>query len=75
MTSIPGQPLKTDTLRNLFENIVYTKEVWAAALVDRHPVPGPTPKAERTPETMLVRLEKADQDLQQVFGEEKAEAK
>lgn len=60
---------KTDTLRNLFENIVYTKEVWAAALTDRQAVPGPTPKTERTPEAMLARLEKADQDLHQVFGE------
>lgn len=60
---------KTDTLRNLFENIVYTKEVWAAALLDRRPVPGPTPKTERTIEAMLQRLEKADADLQQVFGD------
>jgi AraC family transcriptional regulator len=60
---------KTDTLRNLLENIVYTKEVWAAALMDRQSVSGPTPKPERTPEVMLERLHKADVDLEQVFRE------
>lgn len=59
---------KTDTLRNLFENIVYTKEVWAAALTDSQLAPGPTPKTERTPEVMLARMEKADQDLHRVFS-------
>lgn len=60
---------KTDTLRNLLENIVYTKEVWAAALTDSRPVPGPTPRAERAPTVMLERLRRADAELERVFGE------
>ena len=63
---------KTDTLRNVLENIVYTKEVWAAALTDSQAVPGPTPKTERTPEIMLERLRKADADLERVFEEVRA---
>ena len=62
---------KTDTLRQLLENIVYTKEVWAAALIGstQDADVKPTPKSQQVPATMLARLEKADEDLQRVFGE------
>jgi AraC family transcriptional regulator len=66
---------KTDTLRNVLENIVYTKEVWAAALTASQNVPGPTPKSERTPRIMMERLERADADLLRVFGEVGAQAR
>ena len=60
---------KTDTLRELLENIVYTKEVWAAALTGAQAEIKPTPNSMRTPKSILERLEKADEDLQRVFGE------
>jgi AraC family transcriptional regulator len=60
----------TKTLRQLLENIVFTKQVWAAALAGRD-LPGMEssgmPAPERTPQRMLLRLEEADADLQRVF--------
>jgi AraC family transcriptional regulator len=60
----------TGTLRQLLENIVFTKQVWAAALAGRD-LPnlegGGTPASERSPDRMLARLEQADADLQRVF--------
>ena len=56
------------TLRQLLENIVFTKEVWAAALSGSEmDVNGPPP-SQRSPQAMLQRLEKADADLQRIFS-------
>ena len=62
----------TQTLRQILENIVFTKEVWAAALVGRDlPNLNGTPVADRSPQRMLERLQKVDSDLHQVFEEVK----
>ena len=57
------------TLRQLLENIVFTKEVWTAALsgadMDRN---GP-PKSQRSPQAMLQRLEKTDAELHRIFSD------
>src|ERR1700747_144098 len=55
------------TLRQLLENIIFTKEVWTAALsgVDMD-VNGP-PKSQRTPLAMLQRLDKTDAELHRIF--------
>jgi hypothetical protein len=58
----------TKTLRQLFENIIFTKEVWAAALMGTDmPNLNGTPKADQSPSAMLRRLEKVDADLQRIF--------
>src|ERR1700745_2643365 len=55
------------TLRQLLENIVFTKEVWTAALsgadMDRN---GPS-KSQRSQREMLQRLEKTDAELHRIF--------
>jgi AraC family transcriptional regulator len=57
------------TLRQLLENIVFTKEVWTAALSGTDmDVNGP-PKSQRSPEALLQRLEKTDAELHRVLGE------
>jgi AraC family transcriptional regulator len=58
----------TDTLRQVLENIVFTKEVWVAALAG-HDLPNinGTPKSERNPRTMMARLEKADAEMNRIF--------
>jgi uncharacterized damage-inducible protein DinB len=62
----------TQTLRQILENIVFTKEVWAAALVGRDlPNINGTPAPDRSPQRMLERLEKVDADLHQVFQDVK----
>ena len=55
-------------LRQLLENIIFTKEVWAAALAG-HDLPNlnGTPAADRTPTAMLSRLEKTDRELHGIF--------
>ena len=60
----------SNSLRQLFENIIFTKEVWAAALAG-HDMPNinGTPKSEQTPAAMLKRLEKVDCELQRIFQE------
>ena len=58
----------TKTLRQILENIVFTKEVWAAALMGRDlPNLHGSPVSDRSPNRLLERLEKVDADLQQVF--------
>jgi AraC-like DNA-binding protein/uncharacterized damage-inducible protein DinB len=56
------------TLRQLLENIVFTKEVWTAALsgsdMDMNP-----PKSQRSPQALLQRLEKTDAELHRIFGD------
>jgi AraC family transcriptional regulator len=55
------------TLRQLLENIIFTKEVWTAALSGTDmDVNGPPP-SERTPQAMLRRLEKTDKELHRIF--------
>jgi uncharacterized damage-inducible protein DinB len=57
------------TLRQLLENIVFTKEVWTAALSGADmDVNGP-PKSQRSPQVLLQRLEKTDAELHRIFGE------
>jgi AraC family transcriptional regulator len=57
------------TLRQLLENIVYTKEVWTAALsgadMDRN---GPL-KSQRSTQAMLERLKKTDAQLHRIFSD------
>jgi AraC family transcriptional regulator len=57
------------TLRQLLENIIFTKEVWTAALAGTEmDVNGP-PKSERSPQAMLRRLEETDKELHRIFRE------
>jgi AraC family transcriptional regulator len=59
----------TKTLRQLLENIIFTKEVWTAALAgaDMPNVDGGTPPALRSPAAMLARLEKTDSEFHRIF--------
>ena len=51
----------TKTLRQLLENIVYTKEIWTAAMTGADiPNLKGTPASERSPSAMLARLDKTD---------------
>src|SRR5947209_4468037 len=55
------------TLRQLLENIVFTKEVWTAALSgSKMDVNGPR-KEQRTPQAMMQRLEKTDAELHRIL--------
>lgn len=55
------------TLRQLLENIIFTKEVWTAALSGTDmDVNGP-PKSQRSPKAMMQRLEKTDAELHRIF--------
>jgi AraC family transcriptional regulator len=57
------------TLRQLLENIIFTKEVWTAALAGGSiDVNGPPP-SQRSPKAMLQRLEKTDVDLHRILGD------
>ena len=57
------------TLRQLLENIIFTKEVWTAALSGTEmDVNGP-PASQRTPHAMLQRLEKTDTELHRILGD------
>jgi uncharacterized damage-inducible protein DinB len=55
------------SLRQLLENIVYTKDVWAAALTGQTIDLNPTPPQKRTPAVMLDRLAQSDELLDKVF--------
>jgi AraC-like DNA-binding protein/uncharacterized damage-inducible protein DinB len=55
------------TLRQLLENIVYTKEVWTAALAGTNMDMKGTPKSQRSPQAMLQRLEKTDVELDRIL--------
>src|SRR5580765_5324014 len=57
------------TLRQLLENIVFTKEVWTAALSGTDMNMNGPPKSQRSPKAMLQRLEKADAELHRILGE------
>jgi AraC family transcriptional regulator len=57
------------TLRQLLENIVFTKEVWTAALSgSQMDMNGPAP-SQRSPQAMLQRLEKTDAELHRIFAD------
>jgi AraC family transcriptional regulator len=58
----------TNTLRQLLENIVFTKEVWTAALSGGE-MPNITgsPASQRTPAAMLERLEKTDTEFHRIL--------
>ena len=55
------------TLRQLLENIVFTKEVWTAALSGAEMEMNGTPKSHRSPKAMLQRLEKTDVELHRIL--------
>ena len=56
------------TLRQLLENIIFTKEVWTAALSGaKLGMNGPS-KSQRSPEAMLQRLDKTDAELHRIFS-------
>jgi AraC family transcriptional regulator len=57
------------TLRQLLENIIFTKEVWTAALSGANMDMSGSPKSQRSPQAMLQRLEKADADLHRILSD------
>jgi AraC-like DNA-binding protein len=64
------------TLRTLLENIIYTKEVWAAAMLEwKDGEVKPRPPADRTPERMKERLQKADANFEQALAQVAAEGR
>jgi len=56
------------TLRQLLENIIFTKEVWTAALAGTEMDMNGPPKSQRSPKEMLQRFEKADAELHRILG-------
>ena len=56
------------TLRQLLENIIFTKEVWTAALSGSNTDMNP-PKSQRSPKAMLQRLDKTDAELHRIFSD------
>jgi AraC-like DNA-binding protein/uncharacterized damage-inducible protein DinB len=56
------------TLRQLLENIIFTKEVWTAALSGTDMDMNGPPKSQRSPQAMLQRLEKTDAELQGILN-------
>ena len=57
------------TLRQLLENIIFTKEVWTAALSGTEMDMNGPPKSQRSPHAMLQRLDKTDAELQRIFSD------
>lgn len=57
------------TLRQLLENIIFTKEVWTAALSGADMDMNGTPKSQRSPKAMLQRLEKTDAELHRILSD------
>ena len=55
------------TLRQLLENIVFTKEVWTAALSGSDMDVSGSAKSQRSPQAMLERLEKTDAELHRIL--------
>ena len=55
------------TLRQLLENIIFTKEVWTAALSGANMDMNGPPESQRSPQAMLQRLEKTDADLHRIL--------
>src|SRR6266404_9667240 len=57
------------TLRQLLENIIFTKEVWTAALSGAEMDMNGAPQSQRSPQAMLQRLEKTDAELHRIFSD------
>ncbi len=57
------------TLRQLLENIIYTKEVWTAALSGSEMERNGTPPSQRSPQAMLQRLDKTDAELHRILSD------
>src|SRR6201998_1338488 len=57
------------TLRQLLENIIFTKEVWTAALSGAEMDMNGPPKSQRSPQAMLQRLERTDAELHRILGD------
>lgn len=57
------------TLRQLLENIVFTKEVWTAALSGAEMDMNGPAKEQRSPQAMLQRLEKTDAELHDIWSD------
>ena len=57
------------TLRQLLENIIFTKEVWTAALAGTQMDMNGPPPSQRSPQAMLQRLEKTDVELHRILGD------
>ena len=57
------------TLRQLLENIIFTKEVWAAALSGAEMDVDGASKTKSSPQQMLERLEKTDIELHHIFND------
>src|SRR4029077_16567677 len=57
------------TLRQLLENIIFTKEVWTAALSGAEMDMNGPPKSQRSPKAMLQRLEKTDAEPHRILGD------
>ncbi|QEE27907.1 helix-turn-helix domain-containing protein [Terriglobus albidus] len=55
------------TLRQLLENIIFTKEVWTAALSGAEMDTKGPPMSQRSPQAMLQRLEKTDVELHRIL--------
>jgi AraC family transcriptional regulator len=56
------------TLRQLLENIIFTKEVWTAALSGADMDMNGPPPSQRSPQAMLQRLEKTDAELHRILS-------
>src|ERR1700727_3751115 len=57
------------TLRQLLENIIFTKEVWTAALSGADMDMNGPPKSQRSPQALLQRLEKTDAEPHRILGD------
>ena len=57
------------TLRQLLENIIFTKEVWTAALSGADMDMSGPPKSLRSPQAMLQRLEETDAELDRILSD------
>src|SRR5437870_439846 len=57
------------TLRQLLENIIFTKEVWTAALSGADMDMNGSPQSQRSPQALLQRLEKTDAELRRILGD------
>ena len=57
------------TLRQLLENIIFTKEVWTAALSGAETDMNGAAKSKRSPQAMLQRLEKTDAELHRILSD------
>src|SRR5215468_805873 len=57
------------TLRQLLENIIFTKEVWTAALSGTEMDMNGPPKSQRSPKALMQRLEKTDAELHRILGD------